>query len=149
MTITLCPNPRRPLKLVQASFDEKGRPLCPGMHPMINWGFEAKRGRTKWRCPRLAGRKCIRDSIQCNQQYGKPDYGKTRYTYRDKDKRAFPSIPRGTERWKTLYRQRSASERINKRYNDYKLDIHRSRGCCAWYHRATYAAVNMHLDAWI
>lgn len=102
-------NKKPPLGLDEKLFETDGTPLCPGMHPMINWGYESKRSRTKWRCRRLAGKKDIRESVQCNLQCGKPEYGKTRYVHRDRDLRAFPAIPRGTEQWKKLYKKRSGS----------------------------------------
>ena len=51
--------------------------------------------------------------------------------------------------WKQLYKRRSVSERVNKRYNDFGLDTARVRDNCYWYHLAHLAAMNMHLDAWV
>jgi hypothetical protein len=48
-----------------------------------------------------------------------------------------------------LYKKRSASERVNKRYNNFGLDTARVRDNCYWYHLAHLAAMNMHLDAWV
>lgn len=51
--------------------------------------------------------------------------------------------------WKQLYKRRSVSERVNKRYNDFGLDTARIRDNCYWYHLAHLSAMNMHLDAWV
>ncbi|MDH7526538.1 MAG: hypothetical protein QHH10_14695, partial [Peptococcaceae bacterium] len=48
-----------------------------------------------------------------------------------------------------LYKRRSASERVNKRYNDFGLDTARVRENYCWYHLAYLSAMNMHLDAWV
>jgi hypothetical protein len=48
-----------------------------------------------------------------------------------------------------LYRKRTVSERVNKRYNDFGLDTTRVRDNCYWYHLAYLSAMNMHLDAWV
>lgn len=141
---------KKKIKLdIGVSLDSDGTPLCPGGLRMINWGIEKKRNRIKWRCPRMAAKKSIRENITCGRSCSSGKYGYCTYITLDWDKRAFPPIPRGTERWKALYKTRTASERINKRYNDYGLDTTRVRGNCRWNHLATLAAINMHLDAWI
>jgi hypothetical protein len=65
------------------------------------------------------------------------------------NRRIFTDIPRGSALWKRLYRKRTVSERINKRYNDFGLDTTRVRDNCYWYHLAYLSAMNMHLDAWV
>lgn len=129
---------------------DDGVPLCPGNQPMVYWGFEKARNRTKWRCPKKAGAKELRDSIACNQECCHNGcYGRSTYVDLAWDKRVFPVIPRGTKQWKTYFKKRTASERINKRYNDYGVDTTRVKGNHRWLQVASLAAMNLHLDAWI
>lgn len=142
-------NTRKPLDSPITLADD-GTPLCPGQQPMVYWGFEKARDRMKWRCPRKAGNKAKRAAVDCHQecQHCGP-YGRSTYIPRTWNLRSFPEIPRGTEQWKTYYKKRTCSERINKRYNDFGLDTTRVKGNHAWHQIATLAATNMHLDAWI
>jgi hypothetical protein len=125
--------------------NEQGIPLCPKGFLMQYWGFE-KKSRFKWRCPKITGKKRSRDRIDCDTPCSDSSYG---YTKPEWDRRIFTDIPRGSALWKKLYKKRSASERVNKRYNDFDLDTARVRDNCYWYHLAHLAAMNMHLDAWV
>ncbi len=140
------------LKNNPASFiplNKQGIPLCPKGYLMCYWGFDEKRSRFKWRCPKVAGRKRIRDKIECDTPCSDSGYGFTCYTKPEWNQRIFTKIPRGSILWKQLYKKRSASERVNKRYNDFALDTSRVRDNCYWYHIAHLAAINMHLDSWV
>jgi len=129
--------------------NEQGIPLCPNGHLMQYWGFDAQKCRFKWRCPKIAAKKSVRDKIVCNSPCTDSSYGFTCYTKPEWDRRIFTEIPRGSYSWKKLYKRRSASERVNKRYNDFGLDTARVRENCYWYHLAHLAAMNIHLDAWV
>jgi len=129
--------------------NQQGIPLCPKGYLMCYWGFDEKKSRFKWRCPKVAGGKRRRDKIECNAPCSASSYGLTCYTKPEWDRRIFTEIPRGSDLWKQLYKKRSVSERVNKRYNDFALDTTRVRDNCYWYHLAHLAAINMHLDAWV
>ena len=131
------------------SLNEQGIPLCPKGFMMQYWGFDKKKCRFKWRCPKITGKKKDRDKVDCTSPCIDSAYRMTCYTKAEWDPRIFTSIPRGSALWKKLFRRRSASERVNKRYNDFGLDTNRSRENCYWYHLAHLAAMNMHLDAWV
>ncbi len=115
----------------------------------MHWGSDAKRGRFKWRCPKITGKKRDRLKVDCDTPCTDSSYGFTCYTKPEWDRRIFTKIPRGSYSWKKLYKRRSASERVNKRYNDFGLDTARVRENCCWYHLAHLAAMNIHLDAWV
>jgi hypothetical protein len=136
--------PRFPLPL-----NDQGVPLCPKGFMMQYWGYDKRRSRFKWRCPKKVGPKGLRDSAVCNEPCCDSDYGLIVYTKPEGNRRIFTDIPRGSALWKELYKRRSASERVNKRYNDFGLDTARVRDNCYWYHLAHLAAMNMHLDAWV
>ena len=129
--------------------NEQGIPLCPKGFLMQYWGFDEKKSRFKWRCPKITGKKRSRDRIDCDTPCSDSSYGYTCYTKPEWDRRIFTDIPRGSALWKKLYKRRSASERVNKRYNDFGLDTARVRVNCYWYHLAHLAVMNMHLDAWV
>jgi len=129
--------------------NEQGIPLCPKGFLMNYWGFDEKRCRFKWRCPKVTGKKRHRDKVDCKTPCTDSKYGFTCYTKPEWDRRIFTDIPRGSALWKQLYKKRSVSERVNKRYNDFGLDTNRSRDNCYWYHLAHLAAINMHLEAWV
>lgn len=146
------PKPVIELNKKPASFvplNEQGIPLCPKGFLMQYWGFEKKRCRFKWRCPKITGGKKHRNKIDCDRPCTDSNYGFTCYTKPEWNRRIFTAIPRGSASWKQLYKRRSASERVNKRYNDFGLDTARVRENCYWYHLAHLAAMNMHLDAWV
>ncbi len=131
------------------SLNEQGIPLCPKGFLMQYWGSDAKRGRFKWRCPKITGKKRNRLKVDCDTPCTDSSYGFTCYTKPEWDRRIFTEIPRGSASWKKLYKRRSVSERVNKRYNDFGLDTTRVRENCYWYHLAYLAAMNIHLDAWV
>jgi len=129
--------------------NDQGVPLCPREFIMHYWGYDKKRSRFKWRCPKKVGPKRLRDRVVCNEPCCDSDYGLTVYTKPEGNRRIFTDIPRGSALWKQLYKKRSAAERVNKRYNDFGLDTARVRENCYWYQLAHLAAMNMHLSAWI
>ena len=100
-------------------YDEMGTVYCydkasnpPVRHAMQYIGHEPKRRTLKYRCPAMyAGWKCP-SHARCNQ--GKK-YGKTVRVKRDIDLRRFPPIPRATKQFESLYKGRSAVERVNAR----------------------------------
>ena len=146
------PKPVIELKNKPASFvplNKQGIPLCPKGFLMQYWGFEEKRCRFKWRCPKIAGKKSNQDKIDCATPCTDSSYGFTCYTKPEWNRRVFTAIPRGSAAWKQLYRRRSVSERVNKHYNDFGLNTTRVRENCYWYHLAHLATMNMHLDAWV
>ena len=75
-------------------------------------------------------------------------YGRTTYTKPDWDVRLFTTIPRGTDKWKSLMKERTAAERVNNRIlNDYGIGITKQRGKKRIFFMTTIAAMNVHLDA--
>ena len=117
---------RKPTYPSAVKFTDKGVPICIGNHEMIHNGFCKSRFRIKWRCP-LAMRKI--DSCSCKDSCSPSSYGRVIYTKPDWDLRLFTPVPRGTEEFKTIYKSRTGSERINNRIlNDYRLHSARIQG---------------------
>ena len=124
--------------------DENGVPICPGGHKMVYWGFcGSDRCRLKWRCPRACGKPC-ENCVGCSDT----PYGRTAYTKPKWDLRLFTRIPRGSERWKSVMKERTAAERINNRIlNHYGVEKTRVRGKKRISFLTTMAGFNIHLDA--
>jgi len=126
-------------------FDNKGRPICPGGIPYQNWGYSKPKG-IKYRCWfACRGQKPPHDCL-CS----KSSYGKVVYIKPDYDPRMFPPVPRHTKAFKDKFKTRTSVERTNKRlFIDYNIERARSRSNMMRFAMATFAAVNIHLDAWV
>jgi hypothetical protein len=123
-------------------FDNKGRPLCPGCTPYVNWANCGDKG-TKYRCWFAASGK--QAPCCCTSS----PYGKTVHIKSDDNPRLFTPVPRGTDAFKKKLKQRSGAERSNKRvFEDYKVEAGKTRSSRQRYFRAVFAAINIHLDAW-
>jgi hypothetical protein len=127
------------------ALSQRGAPICADGYEMVNWGFEAKKFRIKYRCPLVAGmvRYCPYASI-CN----KSAYGKIVYLRLAENPRLLTPVPRNTDEWKDTYKRRSASERVNNRIlTDYPLERPKrySKKKLAFF--SFMNAINIHLDA--
>lgn len=99
--------------------DEAGTVYCvdtvsspPVKQKMAYIGHEPQRGTLKYRCPAMHGDYACPMSSICNA--GKT-YGRTVRVDQSLDLRRFPSLPRGTKKFETLYKGRTAVERVNAR----------------------------------
>ncbi|MEG0309166.1 MAG: transposase [Clostridium sp.] len=129
------------------SINEKGIPLCIAGHEMIHDGFEKDLSRHKWRCP-LAMKKV--KSCSCIESCSPSPYGRVIHTKPSWDIRLFTKIPRGSKKWKSIYKTRTCSERINNRIlNDYRIHSLRIRGKKRYSFMTMIAGINIHLDAQI
>ncbi len=126
---------------------QDGVPICLAEHPMVNWGFCKDRMRIKWRCPPACGKL---DSCSCQNECSKSSYGRVIYTYPNSNYRLFTPIPRGTQRWKDIFKKRTSVERTNKRTKvDYALQNTKARTKCHMAWRVLLSFVNQHADAWL
>jgi len=100
-------------------YDEAGTIFCydkvsatPVRHRMSYIGQEPGRRTIKYRCPAMhEGWACpSHDRCNCGLKYGK-----TVRVPRDADIRRFTPIPRDTKKFETLYKGRTAVERVNAR----------------------------------
>lgn len=126
-------------------FDDKGRPICPSGIPYVYWGF-CKPYRLKYRCWFAVHGQDPPADCKCSSS----SYGKTVYIKSDHDPRMFTPIPRNSQVFKDKFKTRTSVERSNKRmFIDYAVEDTRSRSSMMRFAMATFAAVNIHLDAWI
>jgi hypothetical protein len=127
--------------------NDNGVPICQKGYPMVYNGFCKGRCRIKWRCHRTVYHKGLETFPPCDGCSSSP-YGRVIYTKPEWDLRLFTRIPRGSEVWKSLMKQRTAAERNNDRIkNDYGVNNGDVRGKKRISFMAALAAVNIHLDA--
>ena len=133
------------VKLQSIALSKSGTPICPDGHLMLNWGFEAKKYRIKYRCPMITGKvKSCHYAANCN----KTPYGKIIYLRLAQNLRLLTPIPRNTLEWSEIYKQRTAAERVNNRLlTDYRLESPKRYGKKKLTFFAFVNAVNIHLDA--
>lgn len=126
------------------TLNENGVPICPGGYKMVYCGFCGNdRCRLKWRCPKACGKSC-ENCIGCSHT----PYGRTVYTKPEWDLRLFTRIPRGSPKWKSIFKERTAAERVNNRIlHHYGIENSHVRGKKRISFFTTVAGVNIHLDA--
>jgi len=110
---------------------------------MLNWDYEAKKHRIKYRCPMVTGNvKSCPYAANCN----KTICGKIVYIRLKDHLRLLTPIPRNTEEWKEIYKQRTCCERVNNRIlTDYKLEAPKRYGKMKLAFFAFVNAINVHL----
>lgn len=116
--IDLNSGPGRPKSIPDSiTIDKNGAPVCSAGLKMVPNGFDKSRSTMMWRCPYGQNHKC-----KCPQSCTESEYGRVIKTKPEWDIRLYTDVPRGTEAYKKIYNQRTATERINNRIlNDYKL----------------------------
>lgn len=128
------------------TMDKESHPHCRCGAEMCNWGFNKDKEAIKYRCPFICGR--IREckfACECS----KSSYGKTIYVKREDDIRYFPNIPRDSDEYKSIYKERTASERVNNRVlNNYHLLDLKIRGTDHYSFWTMIIGICIHLDAW-
>ena len=128
-----------------ASFDEQKRPVCKGGKLFAYWGF-CQPYRLKYRCWYKAKGLEPPEKCRCSES----NYGKTIYLKTEHDPRMFTSVPRHSQAFKDKFKTRTSVERTNKRlFEDYAIEEYGARSTMLRAALATFAAVNMHLDAWV
>lgn len=128
------------------SLDNEAHPLCRAGHRMCNWGYDKNKNAQKYRCPLACGRV---SECPFSPECKKSSYGRTVYIKNDSDLRFHPRIPRDSDQYKTIYNERSASERVNNRIlNDYHLQELKIRGDDHFSFWTMIIGICIHLDAW-
>lgn len=128
------------------TLDKNGHPLCKAGFPMYGWGFDKNKQAHKYRCPLACGKI---SECPCASECSKSGYGRTIYLSIDGDLRFSPRIPRGSEQYKSIYKERTACERVNNRVlNDYHLLSLKIRGDDHYSFWTMIIGVCIHLDAW-
>ena len=123
--------------------DKNGTPICSAGLKMSPNGYDKSREALMWRCPYSKEHTC-----KCPQSCSPAKYGRVVKTKTEWDIRLYTDVPRGTDAYKQIYKQRTATERINHRIlNDYglhKMKIHTKKHYSFF---AMIIAICLHLDA--
>lgn len=125
------------------TIDKDGTPLCQEMLRMKPNGYDHSSGYLMWRCP-FGKEHCSKCKNSCTHS----KYGRVVKTRPEWDIRLYTAVPRGTDSYKKIYSQRTATERINNRIlNDYGLHrmfIHTKKH---YSFMTTMIGICIHLDA--
>lgn len=126
-------------------FDKEGHPHCRLGESMIPWGNDSRKRAHKYRCPLKCGKI---QSCPHEQECSPGNCGRTVYISDHKDLRFHPNVPRDSEKYKSIYSERTASERVNNRVlNDYQLQSLRIRGTAHYSFWTMLIGICIHLDA--
>ena len=128
------------------TLDKDGKPYCMNGSKMVPWGNDPIKDAHKYRCPYKCGRidSCPHAQECCKD--GK--YGRTVYIKNNGDLRFNTRIPRGSEEYKRIYKERTACERVNNRVlNDYCLQSLKIRGIDHFSFWTMLIGICIHLDA--
>ncbi len=125
------------------TIDKDGTPLCQEKLRMVPNGYDKSSGYLMWRCP-FGKDHCAKCKNSCTSS----KYGRVIKTRPEWDIRLYTDVPRGTDAYKKIYSQRTATERINNRIlNDYGLHrmiIHTKEH---YSFMTTMIGICIHLDA--
>lgn len=126
------------------STDKDGTPICQAGYRMVCWGYDKSKHGTKYRCPYVMGKV---DACSC--VCSKSSYGRTIHMKTDWDLRLYTPVPRGTEKWKEIYKNRTCTERVNNRIlNNYGLHAMRIHTKKHYSFMTMIICICIHLDAW-
>jgi len=123
--------------------DDEGGPICPGGIPYENCGYSYPKG-IKYRC--YFDCHGIDKPCKCTDSpYGRTVYLKPKYDFR-----LITPVPRNSDAFKVKFKTRTSVERSHKRlFEDYEIEKYKARSSKQRFALATFAAVNVHLDAWV
>ena len=129
------------------NISDNGKPVCSCGIEMVDDGYDYTRRRRKFRCPLKKG---VIDSCPHADTCSQSSYGRTVYINDALDIKLFGPVPFKSEKWKSIYKNRTCTERIDNRIlNDYHLHQMRIRDDSKVAFFSIFAGINIHLDAWI
>ena len=133
------------------TINENGVPVCREGFEMTFDGYNPGRKRIKYRCPLKCSRKNGRHIESCPVgNCSKSPYGRVVYIPTKDNLRFFGPVPHGSDKFKSIYKDRTCTERINDRIlNDYHLYKMGVRNMAKNAFFLIMAGINIHLDAWI
>ena len=129
------------------SVDEDGNiiPKCKADIEMVRNGNDYTRMRTKYRCPLKSG---LIESCPYETECCKTDYGRTVYVNWTDNPRLNTPVPRDSDEYKEVYKNRTSCERCNKRVLiDYGLEQWYGHTRMRASFMAMLAGICIHLDA--
>ena len=127
------------------TWNKNGHPVCRAGHEMCPWGNDPIKDAHKYRCPYRCGRI---GSCPYADECSPTKYGRTVYLKNHAGLRFHPRIPRDSEKYKDIYKERTACERLNDRIlNNYCLQHLKIRGRDHFSFWTMLIGICIHLDA--
>lgn len=112
---------------------------------MCSWRYDKREDAQKYHCPLKCGRI---QTCRCLEKCSQSSYGRTIYIKTGASLRSHPRIPRGSDEYKTIYRERTTCEQVNNRVlNDYHLQEMKIRGDEHFSFWTMVICISIHLDA--
>lgn len=132
------------------TINANGVPVCRAGHEMAFDGCDYGRMRNKYRCPmRRHNRNADKVESCPYDNCSDSSFGRVVYTFMKDNPRYFGPVPRGSQKFKDIYKNRTCTERINNRVlNNYHLHDMRVRDYAKVAFFMLIACINIHLDAW-
>ena len=135
------------LYLPYKNISENGKPICAAGLECRSDGFEKARNRHKFRCP-YAYRK--ENPCPLKDKCTSSKYGRVFQIKVENDLRLFGVVQYNSEKWKTIYKDRTSCERMNNRIlNDYKFKDSYMHGESRTFFMLIMIGINIHLDAYL
>ena len=129
------------------NIDSDGTPLCAAGYRMARDGYDSSKMATKFRCPAMRGK------VSSCPLFGKctsSTYGRVIKIYDKTDFKLFGPVPYKSNKWKSIYENRTCTERINNRIlNDYGLHKMFIRNRSKFQFFSVIAGISIHMDAWM
>jgi len=138
-------------------YDQKGCPLCPADLPMKLHGVDHVRCHTRWHCPaKYLGRTKgalewkVREGVCPREELCEPEskMGPLVYLPLGENHRLNVEVPRASDKFKQLLRQRSGSERLNSQLLYIGLRDRPYRRQYAYQIMAVAYAMSCHASMW-
>lgn len=135
------------LYLPYKDISKNGRPIYAAGFECIRDGFEKARNRHKFRCP-FAFKK--ENTCPLKDKCTKSKYGRVFQIKVENDLRLFGVIQYNSQKWKTIYKDRTSCERMNNRIlNDYKFKDCYMHGESRTFFMLVMIGINIHFDAYL
>ena len=101
---------RPPVYKDDISINSDGIPLCPKGFPMKQAAVEPRKGRIKYRCPKITA-KGGTTHCTCDEPCSDAKYGRNVHLVLKDNPRLFNNPPRNSKAWKLEYNARTSAER--------------------------------------
>ena len=139
-------NPYDECNITNTKISKNGIPVCARGDEMCRDGYDYSKMATKFRCPLVCGRV---HSCQFAETCSPSSYGRVVKIFDKTNYKLFGPVPHNSEEWKEIYKNRTSTERINKRIlKDYKLEALTCYNESKHFFFSIIAGINIHLDAW-
>ena len=126
---------------------KNGRTFCADVFECIRDGFEKDRNRHKFRCPFAIKKE---NTCPLKDKCTKSKYGRVFQIKVENALQLFGVIQYNSQKWKTIYKDRTSCERMNNRIlNDYKFKDCYMHGKYRTFFMLVMIGITIHFDAFL